>query len=258
MIEVYSFKSEYIDYERDIYIYLPPGYDEDEDKTYPVFYMQDGQNIFSEYAESGMSWNMDITATELIEEGSIEEIIIVGISNSHWRDDEYTPTPDENEGTGGYGDLYLDFLINEVKEYIDDNYRVNPFREDTAIGGSSLGGLLALYAAMSYPEIFGKIAALSPSIWWDERIILDMAEEWDVEPENMKIWLDMGLFEADEEEEEEDDPLEDADTLCEIFKSKGFKRGHNLRYFRDYKGSHNEYFWGKRSKKVLLFLFGIQ
>lgn len=258
MIEVYDFYSEYLEEERTIYIYLPPGYEEDEEKTYPVLYMQDGQNIFSDYGEGSMNWRLDETAEELIEEGKIEELIIVGISNSAWRDDEYTPTVDENEGTGGYADIYLQFLIDEVKSHIDSNYRVRPFREDTCVGGSSLGGLLSLYAAISHPEIFGKIAAISPSIWWDNRVILDMAEEWDVEPADMKIWLDMGIYEGDEEDEDEVDPLEESDILCEILKAKGFKRGKNLRYFTDYDGSHDEFSWGKRAGRILLFLFRLK
>jgi len=253
MIEVYTFESEYLSNERDIYIFLPPSYGESEE-NYPVFYMQDGQNIFSEYGEGPWRWNMDETALELIEKDLIEEIIIVGIANTEWRDEEYTPSVDENEGSGGYGDLYLSFLIDEVKSYIDDTFRVRPFREDTAIGGSSLGGLLSLYAAMEHPEYFGKIAAMSPSIWWDYQIILTMAEEWEVDPEDMKIWLDMGVHEKDEEDEI--DPVEESDILCEILKSKGFKRGKNLRYYKDYRGEHNEFFWGKRMGKVLKFLFG--
>ncbi len=256
MIEVYTLVSETFEEIREIYIYLPPGYEEDEEKTYPVFYMQDGQNIFSGYGEGPGKWDMDLVADELIEEERIKELIIVGISNSNWRDEEYTPTFDEGEESGGYADLYLDFLLQEVKEYIDNNYRVRPFREDTAIGGSSLGGLLALYAGITCPEYFGKIAAISPSIWWDNQVIMDMAEEWDVDPQDMKIWLDMGRYENDEDDEDEADPLEQADMLCEILKSKGFKRGRNLRYFTDYKGTHDEYSWGKRIGKVMSFLFG--
>jgi len=260
MIETRTFYSEYLGEERNIYIFLPAGYGEDPDKTYPVLYMQDGQNIFSHYGENAtkIKWNLDKTAGKLIKKGFIEEIIIVGIANSEWRDDEYTPTQDDSEGSGGYADIYLKFLIEEVKDYIDENFAVRPFREDTAIGGSSLGGLLALYAAIVYPQYFGKVAAISPSIWWDDNIILDMAEEWDVETEDMQIWLDMGLYEIDEEEMEagEPHPFEGSRELCEILKDKGFILGQNFHYYEDYWGAHDEISWGRRMKKVLGFLFG--
>ncbi|MEQ8170956.1 MAG: alpha/beta hydrolase-fold protein [Candidatus Eremiobacterota bacterium] len=260
MIETGTFYSEYLGEERKIYIYVPEGYGEDPDKNYPVLYMQDGQNIFSHHGEHAtkIKWNMDKTAGKLIKKGFIEEIIIVGIANSEWRDDEYTPTVDAQEGSGGYADMYLKFLTEEVKGYIDEHFAVRPFREDTAIGGSSLGGLLSLYAAIAYPEYFGKVAAISPSIWWDNNIILDMAEEWDVEPDEMQIWMDMGLYEIDEEEIEagEPHPFEGSRELCEILTDKGFIVGQNFHYYEDYWGSHDEISWGRRMKKVLMFLFG--
>jgi len=215
MVKVETIYSEELGNEREIYIFLPPSYDADAERTYPVLYMQDGQNIFSSAGESAMmKWDVDTTALSLIEEGIIEEIIIVGISNSEWRDYEYTPTFDATDGSGGHADPYLTFLVEEVKEYIDENYRVRPFRHDTALAGSSLGGLLALYAAMEYPDFFGKIAAISPSLWWDDEIILEMARDWEIDPAGMKIWIDMGYNEDEEDDGESGngiDEIEDDD-----------------------------------------------
>lgn len=208
MVHVETIYSDHLKDERRIYIMTPPGYDDDPERTYPVLYMQDGQNIFSEHREGPLCWDVDTTAQSMMADGKIEEIIVVGIANSEWRDDEYTPTVDDKEGTGGYADLYLHFLIEEVKGFIDSNYRVRPFREDTGIVGSSLGGLLSLYAAITYPDFFGKIGVISPSLWWDNEIILQMAKEWNMNPEEMKIWIDMGMREADEEEEEEEEEEE--------------------------------------------------
>ncbi len=217
MIHVETLYSEHLESDRKIYIMTPPSYDEDIDRTYPVLYMQDGQNIFSEYREGPLCWDVDTTAQSMMAEDKIEEIILVGIANSEWRDDEYTPTVDDKEGTGGYADLYLHFLIEEVKAHIDKNYRVRPFREDTGIVGSSLGGLLSLYAAMAYPDYFGKIGVISPSLWWDNEIILQMAKEWDMNPDEMKIWIDMGMREEEEEDssEEQDDESESDDKAEE-------------------------------------------
>jgi len=215
MIHIETLYSEFLDNERKIYIMTPPSYDEDPDRAYPVLYMQDGQNIFSEHREGPLCWDVDTTAQSMMAEGKIEEIIVVGIANSEWRDDEYTPTVDDKEGTGGYADLYLQFLIEEVKAYIDSHYRVRPFREDTGIVGSSLGGLLSLYAAIKYPDFFGRIGVISPSLWWDNEIILQMAKEWNMNPDEMKIWIDMGMREDDEEEEETEDGLKEQDDETE-------------------------------------------
>jgi predicted alpha/beta superfamily hydrolase len=326
MVHTETIHSEYLDGERELYIFLPPGYDENPDSSYPVLYMQDGQNIFSAQGEGAMRWNVDETAMQLIEEGTIEEIIIVGISNSEWRDDEYTPTFDEKEGTGGYADNYMHFLIDELKAHIDSTYRVRPFREDTAIAGSSLGGLLSLYASMKYPEFFGKIAAFSPSLWWDHHAIMDLAKSWELNPD-IRLWLDMGFNEGDDEDEDESspdetaeeaddeeddedeegdeasgdsddaiddddedhddddddddeeeddgdeadsddvdddededaeedvDPIEESRAFCAILREKGFKDGHNLQYFEDPWGSHDEISWGNRIGMALEYLF---
>jgi predicted alpha/beta superfamily hydrolase len=262
MIRIEKIHSEHLDGDREIYIFLPPGYNRKKQIRYPVLYMQDGQNIFSKYGGDMPRWNLDLTAMKLIRTRKIPEMIIVGIANSEWRDMEYTPTQDLSEGTGGYADHYLKFLIDDVKYFIDTRFRVLPFRESTGIGGSSLGGLLALYAAFTHPEYFSRVAALSPSLWWDDHVILDMARQWEINPVDMKIWLDMGLYEEEEEEGEEDDneewvhPMEESRTLREILKSKGFRRGTNLKYFEDYHGFHNEFSWGSRMDKVLKFLFG--
>lgn len=258
MVEVETLFSEVLDCERDIYIFTPPDFSRRRSQRYPVLYMQDGQNIFSREGTWHIRWDVDGTAARLINRGKIEELIIVGVANSEWRDDEYTPTVDEGEESGGLADPYLRFLVEEVKPYIDQNYPVRPFREDTGIAGSSLGGLLSLYAAMTYPEYFGKVAAMSPSLWWDDHVILKMATEWEVDPTEMKIWLDMGFFEDDPEEAEEEDvdPLEEAAALCEILKEKGFRRGRSLRYFEDKSGTHDEIAWGRRFSKVLRFLYG--
>lgn len=257
MIRVKNFYSQYLKNKRKIYIFIPPGYFTNVNYYYPVLYMQDGQNIFSRYGTHPMRWNVDVTALELIKQKSIHDIIIVGISNTEWRDDEYTPSIDENEQSGGYADMYLNFLIHEVKHYIDTTFRVAPFRENTAICGSSLGGLLSLYAGIKYPQIFSKIGAISPSLWWDEGIIFKMIESWDIDPSLMKIWIDMGYREVEDDELEEDElhPVEESRILYNMLLEKGFKKGRNLKYFEDHWGTHDEIAWGYRMSNVLKYLF---
>lgn len=257
MIERRTVWSELLQDERTVFVWLPPGY-HDSDSRHPVLYMQDGQNVFGESDDEQPRWNIDATAEALVEEGAIEAPIIVGIANSEWRDDEYTPWFDEEEGGGGWADHYLEFLLNGVKAMVDETYRVRPFREDTAIGGSSLGGLLSLYAAMRHPELFGNVVAMSPTIAWADGLILDVAREWEVEPENFRIWLDMGFHELEPEEEEEGepDPLDDAHDLRDVLEEKGFVEGDNLAFVTDPWGFHHEDSWGARMRGVLEFLFG--
>lgn len=252
----HEIESEILQSTREIRVYLPDGWTEG-DEPLPVLYMQDGQHLFAGGCD-GPCWGVDESVDELFDSGLVDPPLIVGIVNSEWRDDEYTPSFDAEEGAGGEADRYLDFLLEEVKPLVDATYPVKPFREDTAIGGSSLGGLLALYGVLSRPELFGMAAIFSPSIWWDERRILELAEAWDGDPDEHRLWVDMGWLEQDEEEAEagEPHPVEETDALVEILADKGFEEGQNLLYHVDPEGAHDEDSWGKRFADALLFLFG--
>jgi predicted alpha/beta superfamily hydrolase len=253
-IESFAINSTILEDERQVYVYLPPEVEETEEL--PVIYMQDGQNVFSPHPEG---WGLNETATELISHGAILPLIIVGIANSPWRDDEYTPSFDVYEGCGGFADHYLSFLTDEVFPLVEENYPVSSTREGRAIGGSSLGGLLALYAVISRPEIFSRAAILSPSLWWNERDVFDEIEQWQASPSDFRLWFDMGYWEYDEEDEadEEPHPIEDTDFLCQLLEDKGFTQGLDFQYITDEEGGHDEESWGKRMEAVLPFLFSI-
>ncbi len=153
---------------RRIWIYLPTDYQTNTDKYYPVIYLQDGQNLFDErYAAFG-EWDVDGTMIHLENQG-FTGAIVVGIDNgSSLRIDEYSPY--RNEHGGGEGDQYAQFLVETLKPHIDEKFRTLPQREHTAIGGSSMGGLIALYAGLKYEHIFGKLLIFSPSLWFSEQI----------------------------------------------------------------------------------------
>ena len=120
----------------------------------------------------GEHWRVGETATELIEAGRIEPLIIVGIYNTgEARLHEYTPTDDAKLG-GGQADDYGRMIIGELKPLIDRTYRTQADRDSTGIAGSSLGGLVSLHLAFNHPAIFGRAAALSPSVWWDRKAVL--------------------------------------------------------------------------------------
>lgn len=258
MVVTETFNSEILNDERELYIYLPPGYDRDDtDLLYPCLYMHDGQNIFAEAGESEFGkWYVDITADHLIEDGDIVPVIIVGVANSPERDDEYTPTYDTEEESGGFANLYLDFLTQELMPYIAEKYNVSSEPADTAICGSSLGGLLSLYAIIRHEDLFKNAAILSPSIWWDNKVILDLAANWEPECSELKIWLDMGVLEDEDLVDEPGNPIDDSRELMELLESRGFTVGENLVYYEDQEGLHNEGSWARRMEVILLYLFG--
>ena len=170
-----KFKSRHLNNERTLIVYLPPDYKKDAERRFPVLYMHDGQNIFDAATSFiGIEWQADEIAERLIKAGRIEPIIIVGIYNNADRVDEYTPTRDQKRG-GGKGEQYARFLVEEVKPFIDKEYRTKPDRKHTAVAGSSLGGLISLYICRQYPDTFSMCGVISPALMWDDgRILKDL------------------------------------------------------------------------------------
>ncbi len=161
---------------RDVDVWLPPSYGRDPARRYPVLYMHDGQNLFDPaLGYTGVDWDIDGAMTRLIERGAVREAIVVGIWNTPLRFVEYMPKAPAPAGPvvagvdappmGGAEDLrsddYLRFLVEELKPFIDQRYRTRPGRDDTAIMGSSMGGLISLYAVATHPEVFGGAGAVS-------------------------------------------------------------------------------------------------
>jgi len=141
---------------------LPHDYYET-DKRYPVIYLNDGQNLFSDDAPYG-NWAVDTTLQKLAQEGSGDLIVVAIDHGGKERIVEYSPYKNEKFGEA-HGDLYLDFLINTLKPYIEKSFRTLPGRRHSGIGGSSMGGLISLYAGLKHSEIFGKLMVFSPSLW---------------------------------------------------------------------------------------------
>ena len=163
---------------------------------------------------------------------------------------EYTPTRDFRLA-GGEGHTYGRLLIDEVKPFIDRTYRTLPTPENTALGGSSLGGLITLYLGFQHPGIFGKLAVLSPSIWWDHRSILTFLSRSPSTSKTrpkLKIWLDMGTAEGLRH-------LRDTDLLYQRLLKRGWRDGIDLAYQRAERAVHDEAAWAARFPAVLRFLF---
>ena len=229
-------------------VYLPPGYGGGS-RRHPVLYLQDGQNLFDpSTAFAGQDWRAGITADGLICSGAIEPVILVGIYNTGVRRiSEYTPTRDPRRKKGGKADRYALMLARELKPFIDREYRTNRAAAHTGVGGSSLGALVSLEAGLLYPRVFGKLAVLSPSVWWDERSILSMVRSCNltVRP---RIWLDAGT-------EEGDGVIADLRILRDALMEKGWRQGSDLCYCEVEGAGHNEQAWGARFGDVLRYLF---
>ena len=233
------------DFSRPVTVYLPPGYDEGKER-YPVLYMQDGQNLFD--AERayipGQHWRLKEAADAAITERTAAPVIIVGIDHAGVaRVDEYTPTRDPRHKGGGRADDYARLLLEELKPLIDSRYRTRP--DDSAIGGSSLGGLVAIYLVLKHPRVFPRAAVMSPSVWWDKRAILREVDAF--EGPRPRIWLDIGGREGA-------DALAGARALRDRLRAHGWN-DRLLRYYEDRRGDHSERAWARRVRQALEFLY---
>jgi predicted alpha/beta superfamily hydrolase len=318
--------------DRPVYVYLPPNYEQETDRTYPVLYLHDGQNVFDVRAV-GREWEVDETAEKLIKNGAIEPLIIVAVGNTEDRIDEYTPTeqtwrhslkrvgekqdgdgrlsiytgifitaendtirirerfsqlqvlnPGESEWQkliaqsdsayyqpdtkitlhfqilnskllaeeiiatrplrGGNGNRYLTYLTNVVKPFVDKKYRTKPQPEYTALGGSSLGGLITMYAGLNYLE-FRHLLVLSPSVWWDGQVLLKMVKEFDGD-KNHSIWLYIGTGEGD-------DMVRNTERLKKLLKEKGWKSD-RMNYLKKVNATHTEQAWANQGAAFLRWI----
>lgn len=260
-----GFASGHLPDARDLIVYLPPGYADQPQRTYPVLYMQDGQNLFDPDTSfiKGRTWEMREQADESIEAGEVEPLIIVGIYNTGDRRlAEYThdhaaerdrpagarQERDRQPG-GGEADRYGRLLTEELMPWIASQYRVRTDRVSTGLGGSSLGGLVTLYLGLCEAHHFGKLAVMSPSVWWNHKSILGYLNErapqiW----ERPRMWLDVG-------EREGHRTVRDAEMLARRLKANGWVTGHTLHFERVADGTHDEASWARRVKPMLRFLF---
>jgi predicted alpha/beta superfamily hydrolase len=245
------FASRYLSTPRDIVVYLPPGYDSSATPC-PVLYLQDGQNLFDPHTSyGGQDWRADVTADDLILCGVIEPLIVVGIYNTGVRRiSEYTPTKDPRRRKGGKGDRYAKMMAQELKPFIDREYRTRRSAVHNGVGGSSLGALVSLETGLLYPRVFGRLAVLSPSVWWDNRSILEMVRAYKSDI-RARIWLDSGTEEGDAPQA----GVADLKLLRDALVEKGWCEGVDLRCTVVPGAVHNERAWGARFGEVLQYLF---
>ncbi|MDP3359989.1 MAG: alpha/beta hydrolase-fold protein [Lutibacter sp.] len=229
-----------------VWIYLPPNY-EKSSKKYPVIYMHDAQNLFDAATSYAGEWEVDETLNKLYEKTG-KGFIVVGIENGgEERINEYTPWKNEKYG-GGKGTIYMDFIVNSLKPYIDANYRTKKQQKHTGLIGSSLGGLISYYGGLEYPKTFGKIGALSTSFWFSEKVVDFTQEKGNLK--NTKLFLLVGGKEGE-------DMDKDTQKMEKLLLETGFK-SKNLNTKINPEGQHNEAFWRSEFLKVVSWLYHLK
>jgi len=256
-LRLHSFASRIFHNTRFLRVWLPPGYDDPENagRRYPVLYLNDGQNLFeAETSFTGVEWQVDETADRLIHEGAIPPMIIVGIDNAAKdRIREYMPHRSLNPVMlHAQGSRYPLFLIKEVMPFITRNYRVVPGSENTGLGGSSLGALVALYTARLRPWVFGKLLLESPSLWASNRMAIKDARKAKRWPS--RIFLAVGTAEAGRKDRDQS-VVDDVRELAFILRRAGLD-DRRLRLVIEEGATHHESAWARRFPEALTFLFG--
>jgi predicted alpha/beta superfamily hydrolase len=249
-----AFPSRILGNRRDVLVYLPRGYRRFSRRRYPVLYLHDGQNVFDAATSfSGVEWGVDETAERLIQKKLIEPLIIVAVANmGEDRVHEYAPTPGvievkarRKKRSRGLARLYGQFLMHELKPYVDRKYRTKPGGEFTGLGGSSLGGLVTLAIGILYPHAFSRLIVMSPSIWWDDFAIYRLVDSIE-QKLPLKIWLDTGTAEPG---------WERARDLRNRLVEKGWRLRSDLQYMEAEDADHSETAWARRVEPALRFLY---
>lgn len=237
--------------ERNVWVYLPAGYDEEQSKRYPVLYMHVGQHVFEPQKLTGESWGMHRIADRLIAEGLMEPIIIVAVEHKY------------EEGESEYfhdlcaypircvGAQYEHFLIEELKPIIDERFRTLTDAQHTALMGSSAAGIATYTIGLRNPNVFGRLGILSPFLVKVDPYTLEETPQYRLYPYNagQRIWLDIGgaegFFMASHVKQ-----------LADAMLEAGWKHGEELYYLEDMEAAHSEWDWSRRAHMPLLHFFG--
>ena len=240
--ETFVLRSPQLRNRRAVDVYLPASYAVDGRRRFPVVYMHDGQNLSDpSIAFGGRTWQLDAALDTLARKGI--EAIVVGVHNTgRSRIAEYSPYRDPRHA-GGRGERYVRFLEETLKPRIDARYRASRARETTALAGSSMGGLISLYAFFRDASVFGGAAVMSPSIWFGARRILEFVEA--ARDARGRLYLDVGTDEGA-------GTLRDARALARILRAKGY--GRDFKYVEATGHRHQENDWADRLPDALRFL----
>ncbi|WP_040279833.1 alpha/beta hydrolase [Psychroserpens damuponensis] len=223
-----------------IWVYTPQSY-HNSNKNYPVMYMFDAQNLFDAQTSYVGEWNVD----EYLDTLTNKEVIVIGIEHGNdKRLEELTPYPHTTYG-GGHGDIFMKFIINTVKPHIDITYRTQPEVEHTSVFGASLGGLMAFYATIKYPETFSKAGVFSPSFWVNDKIYT-LASSSEIS-KTAKFYFLVGSKEGDS-------MVPDQVKMVQLLKDNGVD-AHHIENIIIEGGEHNEKLWSENFPKAFQWLF---
>ena len=233
--------------ERRIWIYLPADY-ATSSKKYPVIYMVDGQNLFDNATSFSGEWKIDETLDAFAESGKFRAIV-VGIDNGGAeRLNEYSPWKNEKYNGGGKGERFTEFLVHTLKPYIDKSFRTLPQASNTALIGSSMGGLISLYAGTKYPNVFGKLGIFSPAFWFAENDLHLYLNKNQKKLQYTKFYFLAG-------QNESETMVSDIEEIETILKRKKVPEK-NILLKIDQDGTHSENYWAREFPAALMWLFG--
>jgi predicted alpha/beta superfamily hydrolase len=250
---------------RHVDVWRPPGYDADPARRYPVIYMHDGQNLFvPELAFAGVDWGVAPAIAELMRDGVTQGAIVVGVWNTPLRQIEYMPARPLTAprmaaarahfmriaGRLPESDRYLRFLVEELKPLIDATYRTAPERAATSVIGSSMGGLISLYALCEYPEVFGGAGCISTHWPIGGNALVDTMAAALPSPSRHRIYFDYGTEGIDAAYE----PFQQ--RMDGRMRAAGYRDGHDWQTLRFDGADHNEAAWRDRIHVPLAFLLG--
>ncbi|MEZ4266833.1 MAG: alpha/beta hydrolase-fold protein [Myxococcota bacterium] len=243
---------------RRLRVWLPVGWGDDPARRYPTIYMHDGQNLFNDADSAFGEWRVDETVDALTQAGLIEPHIVVGIDNTADRIDEYAPNLAAGAGGPGKAGVYADFVAQVVVPLAESALRARCDGSQRTIGGSSLGGLASLYLMIRHPGVFGRVAAVSPSLWWEDGEIVEVLRAF-AGPWPERLWVDMGTLESGEG----GGPTPASILLAtrevrDIAGEAGLGFGDRLGALEDFGVAHNEQAWAGRLGSILGFLVGLE
>ena len=256
-LRLHEFHSRIFRNTRFVRVWLPPGYHDAENasRSYPVLYLNDGQNLFEASASfTGVEWQVDETADRLIREGAVPPMLIVGLDNGgKERLREYMPHRSLHPMMlRVHGTRYPAFLFKEVMPFITRNYRVASGLENTGLGGSSLGALIALYAAAVRPGVIGRLLLESPSLWASNRQMIRQSRAVRRWPQ--RVFLATGTSELGRKDRDQS-VVDDVRELAGILRRGGLDDT-RLKLIIEEGGTHHESAWARRFPEALSFLFG--
>lgn len=238
---------------RRVWVYLPPGNGVGTQR-YPVVYLQDGQNVFDAATSSAGEWGVDETIDSLASRGVAGAIVVAVDNGGSHRMDEYNPW--KNGATrlgGGEGEAYVNFLARELKPYIDAHYRTRTDARSTTIAGSSMGGLIALYASLTRPGVFGNAGVFSCACWIAREEIMALVKRTKPGKQPAHFYFVVGELEGKNGE-----PAKDQTAVVRAMNTVGFRANSEVvaRVVPD--GKHEEWFWRREFPKAYLWLTGDQ